>query len=209
MDDSGRLLTRRRAATQRRLVEAAYEVFSELGLRDAPIEVICERAGFTRGAFYSNFATKEDLFLALYSQQMAERVERLKAAVGEAVREVDPTDVDAIVRHAGEQFVRSLGSDATWYLLCLEFRSQAIRTPRLREALLAAENEVLDALGAILVELLQLIGQQPRMGTRDLTLVVVSLYQSMLERAVLEDAPSPRHITEVLPMLLPSLIEPR
>jgi AcrR family transcriptional regulator len=47
---------------------AASEVFAESGFDGASVEAICERAGFTRGAFYSNFASKEELFFGLVQQ---------------------------------------------------------------------------------------------------------------------------------------------
>jgi AcrR family transcriptional regulator len=65
-------VTRRRAETRRRLVETAYAVFCETGIRDTPVELIRDRAGFTRGAFYSNFASKEELFLAVYQTTVAD-----------------------------------------------------------------------------------------------------------------------------------------
>jgi len=49
------LTSRRREATRQKLLDAAGLVFAEEGLDAASVEAICERAGFTRGAFYSNF----------------------------------------------------------------------------------------------------------------------------------------------------------
>ena len=56
-------LTRResRAATRAKLIESAGEVFAERGFYGASVEEITERAGFSRGAFYSNFASREEL----------------------------------------------------------------------------------------------------------------------------------------------------
>ena len=54
----------RRGRTRTRLLDAAVDVFAERGIEGATVELICERAGFTRGAFYSNFSTKEELLLA-------------------------------------------------------------------------------------------------------------------------------------------------
>ena len=51
--------TTRRQATRERLLDAAFEVFAEQGVHASTVEQIAERAGFTRGAFYSNFTTKE------------------------------------------------------------------------------------------------------------------------------------------------------
>ena len=53
------------AQTRRALLDAAAEVFIERGLQGASVEAIAERAGFTRGAFYSNFSSKEELFAEL------------------------------------------------------------------------------------------------------------------------------------------------
>jgi len=60
-----------RAETRRKLLDAAADVFAEYGFAGAPIEEIATRAGFTRGAFYSNFADKAQLFLALMADQNA------------------------------------------------------------------------------------------------------------------------------------------
>ena len=58
-----------RTLTRRRLLDAAADVFAERGFHDATLEEIVEQAGFTRGAFYSNFASKDELFLAMIEDQ--------------------------------------------------------------------------------------------------------------------------------------------
>ena len=77
---------RGRERTKARLMRAAYEVFAEVGLDGASVEAICERAGYTRGAFYSNFSTKEELFFELVRavtdrklEAVSERVDGLRA----------------------------------------------------------------------------------------------------------------------------------
>lgn len=77
-----RRTTRRRAETRRRLFAAALETFAERGFYGASVEDICERAGYTRGAFYSNFASKEELFFGLYAEQAQRLVEAVAAACG-------------------------------------------------------------------------------------------------------------------------------
>jgi AcrR family transcriptional regulator len=56
-------------ATRRKLLEAALQVFSRDGFEAARIEDIAAESGYTRGAFYANFDTKEDLFFALLEEQ--------------------------------------------------------------------------------------------------------------------------------------------
>src|SRR5699024_12550186 len=61
--------TRNRSATRERLLTAARRVMVEQGIQGASVERICEAAGFTRGAFYSNFETKDDLVLAMFEHE--------------------------------------------------------------------------------------------------------------------------------------------
>lgn len=186
-------MTRRRAETQRRLIEAAYEVFAEVGIRDAPVEAICDRAGFSRGAFYSNFASKEELFLAVYEVQMQERVDRLRAAVDEAVSSVDPADPEAVatVSHTtGMAFMESLASDRRWYVLYAEFRAQALRQPELHALTAAAEGRFRDALASVLVHALDRTGMRLTIDPSSAIIMIIALYEAMLARALIEELPS-------------------
>jgi AcrR family transcriptional regulator len=60
----------RQAQTRAALLDAAAALFVERGLQGASVEAIAERAGFTRGAFYSNFSTKEDVFAELLQDRV-------------------------------------------------------------------------------------------------------------------------------------------
>ena len=59
----------RRAQTRAALLDAAARVFVDRGFAGASVEAIAAEAGYTRGAFYSNFATKEELFVALLQER--------------------------------------------------------------------------------------------------------------------------------------------
>ena len=79
--DPGRV-TGRRGRTRDRLLDAAVEVFAERGVGAATVELICERAGFTRGAFYSNFSTKEELLFAAAERDLRRALDRIEEAAG-------------------------------------------------------------------------------------------------------------------------------
>ncbi|MFC9355228.1 TetR/AcrR family transcriptional regulator, partial [Rhodococcus sp. NPDC057014] len=64
--DTPRKVTKRRGQTRRRLLDAAVEVFAENGFGRSTVEQICERGGYTRGAFYSNFASLDEMFFAMW-----------------------------------------------------------------------------------------------------------------------------------------------
>ena len=80
-DVTSRAGSRRREQTRARLLDAAHEVFAEVGMDAASVEMICERAGFTRGAFYSNFESKNELFLALITQLAEEKLDEVAVRV--------------------------------------------------------------------------------------------------------------------------------
>src|SRR5262249_53432660 len=72
---------RRRAMTRQHLLDAAAIVFARDGFHGATLDEVATAAGFSKGAVYSNFKSKEDLFLALFD----ERIDRQFAVVSEAL----------------------------------------------------------------------------------------------------------------------------
>ena len=122
----------RRAETRRRLLDAAATVFVRRGLGGASVEEIAAEAGFTRGAFYSNFDNKEEMFVELLQ-------ERVYAGYREMLERV-PQDASPIERlrwGANELMERYLREEDVWlFALWLELLAYAARHPEFR--LLAA-----------------------------------------------------------------------
>jgi AcrR family transcriptional regulator len=69
----------RRQQTRARLLDAAGEVFARRGFHAATVDEVADAAGYTKGAVYSNFATKDELFLALLDQHLAAQLEQVEA----------------------------------------------------------------------------------------------------------------------------------
>lgn len=124
MTDLEKPTSARRQQTRARLMEAAYEVFTEVGMDAASVEAICERAGFTRGAFYSNFDTKGELFVAI----MAEHVDAKLTDVGERIRSL-PRDGEQDVLTAISQIVGAALGVHVQPELVGELCIQALRDP--------------------------------------------------------------------------------
>jgi AcrR family transcriptional regulator len=84
---SRRRLTREetREQTTQRLLEAAQKVIASNGLEAASVEDICAAAGYTRGAFYSNFSSKEDMFIELLRRDHQERAATFAALCDDAL----------------------------------------------------------------------------------------------------------------------------
>src|ERR1700733_7368045 len=71
----------RTRATRRKLLDAAKRIFAQDGFEAARLEDIAAGAGYTRGAFYANFKSKEDIFFALFEEWVRERIESLTDAL--------------------------------------------------------------------------------------------------------------------------------
>ena len=67
--------------TRARFLQAAEKIFARDGFEAAKLEEIAAEAGYTRGAFYANFDSKEDLFLALLEREITTRIENVRKHV--------------------------------------------------------------------------------------------------------------------------------
>ncbi|MFG2965529.1 TetR/AcrR family transcriptional regulator [Streptomyces sp. NPDC048288] len=129
VDGAPQRVTRRRVRTRARLLDAAFTVFAAKGFGRVSIEEVCEAAGFSRGAFYSNFATLDELFFALYR----ERAELIAEQVADALAGDGPDlDVPASV----DRVTDVLLLDVDWLLVKTDFLVHAAREPAVAEALL-------------------------------------------------------------------------
>ena len=120
---------RRRADTVERLLDAALETFADIGFAAASVEDICRRGGFTRGAFYSSFRTKDELFGALFTRETARNIELAEAQLTGIERETDPVTVGV------ERCLSAFRADRTWVLVLTEYRLHAARSPEAAAAL--------------------------------------------------------------------------
>jgi len=134
-------VTRRRAETRTRLLDAAFGVFAARGFGRVSIEEVCEAAGYTRGAFYSNFDTLDELFFALYTQRSELIADRVAAGLTQP-----PADLHELVA----QVVGALTVDREWVLVSTDFRLYAARNPDVAAALVAHRNKLRDALATSL-----------------------------------------------------------
>jgi AcrR family transcriptional regulator len=117
----------RRAQTRQALLDAAALVFVERGFVGSSVEAITEQAGYTRGAFYSNFGSKEELFAELLQQ----RVYSVYRGMAEATARGERTSL----REAGEQLAQIQGDEEGRWLfrLWLELLAHAGRDESFRQ----------------------------------------------------------------------------
>ncbi|MFI1044228.1 TetR/AcrR family transcriptional regulator [Streptomyces griseoruber] len=122
-------VTRRRVRTRANLLDAAFAVFAAKGFGRVSIEEVCEAAGYSRGAFYSNFGTLDELFFALYR----ERADLIAQQVADALAGEGPDlDVPASVDRVTEVLLL----DLDWLLVKTDFLVHAARDPAVAQTLL-------------------------------------------------------------------------
>ncbi|MGO9902593.1 MAG: TetR/AcrR family transcriptional regulator [Solirubrobacteraceae bacterium] len=118
-----------RDETRARLLQAASEVFAKHGYDRASLDDVAAAAGLTKGAVYSSFASKDELFYALMRERIGERLALVAAAVDRQ------TTLEDTTRDAGAGLVALIFSQADWHLLFIDFWARAVRDPSLRKEL--------------------------------------------------------------------------
>jgi AcrR family transcriptional regulator len=135
---TGMRVTRRRAETKAKLLDAAFRVFAAKGFGQTRIDDVCAAAGYTRGAFYSNYATLDELFFDLYD----ERAALIAAQVAESLT---APPLDAPVADIIGRVVATLLLDRDWLLVKTDFLLHAARNPVLAGRLAGHRDQLRQA----------------------------------------------------------------
>jgi AcrR family transcriptional regulator len=172
----------RRAQTRDELIAAADRRFSADGFHATSLDAVAEDAGYTKGAVYSNFSSKEDLFFAVYER----RVERSLAQTGALLEEAG-TAMEALER-VGVATARRREADDGWLAVFFEFWAHVLRHPehraRFAEQHDRVARQVADALDRAAAER----GQALPLPSMQLALSLLALSTGMgLERLTQPD----------------------
>jgi AcrR family transcriptional regulator len=119
----------RQEHTRTCLLEAAGRVFARRGLAQASVDEVAADAGFTKGAVYANFGSKEELFLEMLDRKFAMRLADMEAVL----RTEAPPEEQA--RVAGREFLATISGDPEWGRLFVEAALHASRNEAFREKL--------------------------------------------------------------------------
>jgi AcrR family transcriptional regulator len=118
----------RTLATRRKLLRAAERIFARDGFEAARLEDIAAAAGYTRGAFYANFDSKEELFMALLEDVVQRRIADIRALMARA----ESAEKQAA---ALRNYYTRVATQRRWALIFLEYKLFAIRHPEVRSRL--------------------------------------------------------------------------
>lgn len=193
-------VTKRRAETRRRLLFAAFEVFTENGFGRTTVDQVCERAGYTRGAFYSNFASLDELFFTLSAQRSTAVVEAVGVAVRLAI-EADVRSLEAVM----DAVVAALPISRDSHLLNLEFAAHALRHAEVAAALAQDRHRLRQALVPVLRLGLEAVGIEfTDDSLDDLGRAVLATQEGLYQQELLE--PADQHLPSLRRKVLTAVL---
>ena len=184
---------RRLEHTRSLLLDAAEDVFAEKGFTPATLDDIAHAAGYTKGAIYKHFATKEELFLAVSDRYWRRYFDNF-AEVMATARRVTAKELDEIAerwrqlsRDRGAEHA-ALGHEVTLYLL---------RNPEARDRVATKRSEVVEALGKFIVEGIDRLGGTLTVPPLTFAQVLIATSDAIVLSSELDDVNLYRPIVEM------------
>ena len=176
----------KQAHTRSCLMEAAARVFTRRGLQQASIDEVAEDAGFTKGAFYANFKSKEELFLAMLDERFAERIEQIERATSSS------PELETQVRTASDDFVRYIAADPEWQRLFFEFAAYAARNEDFRQELVTRYRALQERIAGVYRRSCEQAGIDPPLPLEQISLMTFAMangfaLEKLLERDAVPD----------------------
>jgi len=163
-------LTRKesRAQTRTKLIAVGRAHFLRNGLGGAVAEKIAEDAGYSRGALYSNFDSKEELFLAVIDEQKMHHHEAFEAILRDTM-----STPSTRLRRFRDAFTEVI-TDRDWIILYSEFEAEALRNRRIRASFLKLHRRAISDGVRLVGELAQSPGITLRLKPRDFILAMLN-----------------------------------
>lgn len=196
-------LSARRAQTRASLIAAAKRVFASRGI-DVSVEEICEAAGFTRGAFYSNFSSKTELCVAVVEESMQDYLSVVRKVLPEALQ--SSAGASEVIDLAVANFMNLWGGDADTLLALHVIQLAATRTPELRGPVHRAQTAMASVLGEILSEAFEEFGVQPIVEMDVLLLVLRSVCLEVVLEDLLASGYDPEGLKQRMAIILKALL---
>ncbi|MFC7374463.1 TetR/AcrR family transcriptional regulator [Brachybacterium sp. GCM10030267] len=208
--------TRRKENTRTKLVRASLDVFVEKGIDGATVDDLVRAAGFTRGAFYSNFSTKEEVFAALFASVTEEMLAIANSAVANALvsTRTDPAEPqsiseidDAEVMIAVFEGIRPFGRQ--WYLLYSDAIARSLRDTTMRAELAVQRERLRDEIGKLLTTRIEEAGDRPLLPPEDLAQLLVGVFVDLMVREQMDGRDITSLAATTILGTLRAFVEPR
>lgn len=154
-------------ANRKKILTSARDHFERSGYHDASVDGIAEAAGFSKGAVYSQFGSKDELMLAVLEASIEQR----QRASDQLAQTLGPdAHIEQVMRDA---FAVSLNSSA-WQAALTEFRIHAWRTPELNDRYQTLHQRTIDKVASILDRILDRFDPADRPSSQELATAVLA-----------------------------------
>ena len=195
---------RSRENTRARLVEAAADVFAEKPFGAVTVDDLVGAAGFTRGAFYSNFSSVRELFHLVYARQAELMLDEVSQVLD------DTPEGDFHLTSIDQLFAALEPLGARWFRLHQEFTLLAVRDEEARRLFLVHVQEFEGRMQELFARILRLLGREPISDIATLSEALMALYLHSLGTSQLGagNLDLTVLVSDLLPQLLLSLSRP-
>ncbi|MDT5079204.1 MAG: hypothetical protein QOJ80_3841 [Mycobacterium sp.] len=184
---------RRLEHTRALLLDAAEEVFAEKGFTAATLDDIAHSAGYTKGAIYKHFSTKEDLFLAVSDRYWRRYFDNFAEVMSTATH-IGARELDEVAER-WRQLSRDRGAEHA--ALGHEFTLYLLRNPDARERVSAKRAEVVEALGKFIVEGIDRLGGTLQIPSLTFAQVLIATSDAVVLGSQLDDVDLFRPIVDM------------
>jgi AcrR family transcriptional regulator len=170
----------KQAKTRSALLKSAAKLICRKGITEASVDDVARDAGYTKGAFYSNFKSKEEMFLVMLDERFAAELERIEAHLpgeGEPAEEV---------RDSAEDLIRFVRSDPEWPRLYFEFVVYAARNPEFREELTTRRRAMRERVAEVIRNWAADFTHQPPFPYDDLATMLFCMADGFLIQQLIE-----------------------
>lgn len=177
--------------TRERLLDAALGVFSKRGYYAASLDEIAAEAGYSKGAVYSNFSNKEELFLALVDRRFAQDAQNYPG-IADFMKE----GLQFEKFEEGFDFREQIIKDPTWNILLIEFFLYSMREGTNRAELAARYKQLRKLMQENLSALYASSGKKPTLPVAELPWSIFALGTGMMLQFLIEPEELPKGVYE-------------
>jgi AcrR family transcriptional regulator len=170
----------RQAHTRARLMDSAAALAASRGIEGASLDAVAQAAGFTKGAVYANFRSKEELFLAMLDAHFDARLAEIDQILA---TDIDP---DEQARQAAEGMMRMLAAEPGTHRLFFEFAVHAARNEDFREQLVARYRGLRERLAELLADRVRRLGIEPVVPSDDVAAMAFAMANGVALERLLE-----------------------
>ncbi|WAH60080.1 TetR/AcrR family transcriptional regulator [Pseudomonas silvicola] len=177
--------------TREKLFQAATDLMVSKGYHGASVSDIAEAAGFSKGAFFSNFASKAELLLALTQRFKGVEIERLSSVLN---ADASPAELSQGL----VQYIDNLKHNKACVVLDVELQLMASRDPAFAPHYHALHQQNSEALGRLIEVIFNNRGKQSPMPRPALAMLFTALSESLMLQGLPDPAPPIRQVLEAM-----------